>query len=649
MKFKRRRKDWLGKADVVVLICLLFAIYWALSTNTRPPIYPVEAFFALSPRTDFQISRDGKHLGYIESGVDTDGTPLRGLFVQSVIAGTPDAAARRISDERDGAIKGYAWKDSSTLLVYKEMRENRLARIIAIDADTGRSTSLATPQDGPVRLEDILLHDPHRVLISRDGADGVSTLMQVDVRDGQQTEIAALPENVIAWIEGDTGLARTAISRIGSDIWIYAQQDAESGLRAVLTVDFRTVFQPIRYAPGSGSLYVLSNRNRDKVALVKWNPGSPDAEELLFASDSSDVTGMDYSDVRAQVDSASYRDSRLAYHFFAARSELLHRKLRQRLDDRELVLSGSNADETLYIVRTSGDRDPGGEYLYHAPTETLTKLTLDTELIPPAALAGMQPVAYAARDGRDIEGYLTLPVGLEAKSLPCIVMPHRNPWGRDRWEYNPIVQLFANRGYCVMQMNYRGSTGYGRAFREAGFGQWGLEMQDDITDAANWLIATGVADANRIGIFGMNYGGYAAIAGAAFTPGMYGAAVSYGGMANLFTTYATVPHEWDGILPMIGEVLGDPIRDKGRLVATSPIFHLDRIRTPLFIAHGQSDARVPRAEIASMVRLLRQSGAQVKYMTKPGDHGGFSSASDKLQFYHSMVQFFDSKLAFVQE
>ncbi|MFD4839300.1 alpha/beta hydrolase family protein [Achromobacter sp. NPDC058515] len=429
MSFNKRGNRWLGKADVIVLVCILFAIYWAISTNTRPPIYPVEAFFAESPRTNFQVSPDGKWLGFLETDLDAEGNSIRGLFVRSITAGIPGPAAKKILDERDGLIKAYFWKSPSTVLVHQEIAGGYQSAIIAVDMKGDVvAANTATFEAGALRQESTLPQDPNRALISRYvQADGASALMRVDIRHG-------------------------------------------------------------RHAQG-GALAVLSTRFRD------------------------------------------------------------------RLGDGELVVSSSNLEETLYVLRVSSDRDAGREYLLHAPTETLTKLTVDAEMIPPMALAGAAPVAYAARDGRGIDGYLTLPVGIEGKDLPCIVMPQAEPWSRDRWKYNPIVQLFANRGYCVMQINYRESIVHGRSFREPGMGQLELAMEDDIEDASKWLIETGVADANRIGIFGMDHGGYAAISGA----------------------------------------------------------------------------------------------TKLKYMIKAGDSGGFKNAADKLQFYHSMIRFFDANLTFIQE
>ncbi|MNX45234.1 hypothetical protein D3C86_757420 [compost metagenome] len=600
MNFHRRRKKWLGKADAIVVVCTVFAIYWAISSNTKPPIYPVEAFFAPSPRTDFQISSDGKWLGFMESGFDADGKAFRGLFVQPITAGVPDGVARKISDEREGAIKGYAWKGASTVVVHKEAAASNRSMMIATGPGGAGAVNLAWSEGGSLRLESTLRHDPYRVLISRYAqTEGVSTLLRVDVRDGQHAEVATLQDNVIAWVEGGEGLARTAVSRTDFGTRVYSQSKGDALFHNVLELGFGTTFRPIRYAADNESLYVLSNRFSDKIALVKWNPWVPDAEEPIYVLESADVESATYSQALQQIDSASDRNGRLARPLFDETTERHHRKLREKLAGSELVLSGSNEDKTLYVVRTFGERDPGNEYLFHGSSETLTKLTVDSDRVPSIALAGVAPVKYPGRDGRGLDGYLTLPVGIEAKGLPCIVMPPGVPRTRDRRKYDPVVQLFANRGYCVMQMNHRES---------AGFGLRDPAIQEDIADAAKWLVETDVADANRIGIF---FGeGHAAIAGVILSPGLY--------------------------------------RDKSRLGLSVPALRPDKPITSLFAAYGQAGSPVARAEVAEMAASPR-AVREVTYMVKAGGQGDFKNTSDKVRFYHSMLRFFESNLNLIQE
>jgi len=256
----------------------------------------------------------------------------------------------------------------------------------------------------------------------------------------------------------------------------------------------------------------------------------------------------------------------------------------------------------------------------------------------------MRPVSYTSRDGLTIHGYLTLPKGVAPERLPVVVNPHGGPWARDAWGFNPEVQFLANRGYAVFQPNFRGSTGYGRAFWEAGFKQWGNTMQNDLTDGVQWLVGQGIADPGRIAIYGGSYGGYATLAGITFTPDLYAAAVDYVGVSNLFTFMNTIPPYWKPFLDMMHEMVGDPVQDQAMLTAFSPVFHVDRIRTPLFIAQGANDPRVNKDESDQMVAALKQRGVAVEYMVKDNEGHGFQNEENRLDFYRAMERFLAAHL-----
>jgi dipeptidyl aminopeptidase/acylaminoacyl peptidase len=310
----------------------------------------------------------------------------------------------------------------------------------------------------------------------------------------------------------------------------------------------------------------------------------------------------------------------------------------------EVVIQNENLAEDTFIVAAYCDRTPGSRYVYSAGSDTLAKLGEINPRIEPGRMAPMKAVTYTTRDGLKVNGYLTLPVGREPRNLPVIVNPHGGPWTRDSWGFDPEVQFLANRGFAVFQMNYRGSSGYGRAFWEKGFKQWGRTMQDDITDGVKWLIREGIADPKRVGIYGGSYGGYATLAGVTLTPDLYAAAVDYVGVANLFTFMNTIPPYWKPYLKMMHEKVGDPEKDKELLRAASPVFHADRIKTPLFIAQGANDPRVNKNESDQMVEALRKRGVEVQYMVKANEGHGFHNEENQFDFYGAMEAFFKKHL-----
>jgi dipeptidyl aminopeptidase/acylaminoacyl peptidase len=260
-------------------------------------------------------------------------------------------------------------------------------------------------------------------------------------------------------------------------------------------------------------------------------------------------------------------------------------------------------------------------------------------------MAEMKPISYTSRDGLKINGYLTLPIGMEAKNLPVVINPHGGPWARDNWGYNPEVQLLANRGYAVLQMNFRGSTGYGKEFWESSFKKWGQEMQNDITDGVKWLIDEGIADPDRVAIYGGSYGGYATLAGITNTPDLYAAAVDYVGVSNLFTFMETIPPYWEPYKKMLYEMVGDPsTKDSIMMKANSPVFHVDKIKAALFIAQGANDPRVVQAESDQMVEALKKNGVTVQYMLKENEGHGFRNEENRFDFYNAMTDFLDKNM-----
>jgi dipeptidyl aminopeptidase/acylaminoacyl peptidase len=255
----------------------------------------------------------------------------------------------------------------------------------------------------------------------------------------------------------------------------------------------------------------------------------------------------------------------------------------------------------------------------------------------------MKPLTYQSRDGLTIHGYLTLPRG-GGKNLPLVVNPHGGPWARDAWGYNPEAQFLANRGYAVLQMNFRGSVGYGRAFWEASFKQWGKKMQDDVTDGVNYIIKEGIADPKRICIYGGSYGGYTALAGLAFTPELYACGVDYVGVSNLFTFLKTIPPYWKPLLDMFYEMIGNPETDKALLAEASPVLHADNIRVPLLIAQGAQDPRVNVEESNQMVAALKKHGIDVEYIVKENEGHGFHNEENRFEFYEAMERFLEKHL-----
>ena len=301
-------------------------------------------------------------------------------------------------------------------------------------------------------------------------------------------------------------------------------------------------------------------------------------------------------------------------------------------------------EEQRVIIRTYSDRTRGAYYLFDRKDNSILKLSDLSPWIKPEQMAPMTAIKFKARDGIEINGYITLPVGVDAKNLPLVVIPHGGPSARDTWGFDSEVQFLANRGIAVLQVNFRGSTGYGKAFWQAGFKQWGRKMQDDVTDGVLWAVNEGFADRSRLAIYGGSYGGYSALAGAAFTPDLYACAVSYVGPSNIFTMLETIPPYWKPFIEMEYEMIGDPVKDKEMLREVSPVFHASNIRIPLFVAQGANDPRVNKDESDQIVEAVRKAGKDVVYMVKDNEGHGFHNEENRFDFYRELEAFFKKHL-----
>ena len=607
---------------------------------TVPKHYPIKDFFRNPERGYFRLSDDGAMLGFMEP-VSLDGQPARmNVLVQALQGSKPIGEPRRVTAETARDISNFFWKGSNTVLYEKDFNGDENFHVLAVDVTTGTLTDL-TPFPGVrASIEDDLEDDPDHILISHNQRNPeVFDVYRANIHTGELSLVAENPGNIVGWQTDHDGQVRAGITSDGLHTTLVYRDDETQAFRPVITTDYRTVVSPEFFTFDNKSFYALSNRGRDTLALVIIDPSKPDEEQLIFSTDTVDLDGASYSRLRRVLTAAAYQTDKPQHHFFDAVSEQQYQRAAKQLPGYEVIFQSGTRDETKFIVATYNDKTPGSRYIYDANLDTLDKLADINASLPEHDMASVQPIQYQARDGLTMHGYLTLPVGRPSKNLPCIINPHGGPWARDGWGFNPEAQFLANRGFAVLQMNYRGSTGYGRSFWEASFGQWGLSMQDDITDGVQWLIGQGIADPDRIGIYGGSYGGYATLAGIAYTPDLYAAAIDYVGVSNLLTFMNSIPPYWKPMLEKMHSMVGNPELDYERLVATSPALNADKIKTPLLIAQGAHDPRVNKDESDQMVAALKARGVTVEYIVKDDEGHGFHNDENKFEFYGRMEKF----------
>jgi len=609
-------------------------------TGARPPQFPLRDFFSNPEQAYFRLSEDGRTLGFMQPVAVAGGERRLNVFVQPLQGSRPVGTPRRLTSETARDINLYYWKGSRTILYDKDFGGDENFHVVAVDVKSGKITDLTPGDKVRASILDDLPDDPHHILVTHNRRNAeVFDVYRIDLRTGRETLVAKNPGDIIGWVTDHRGRVRVAIRTEGLNTILLHRTDAKAAFKPIITTDYKTEIEPAFFTADNRRLYAISNRGRDKKALVTIDPAQPDAESVVFEHPEVDLGSATWSRLRKKLTVAEYLTARTERRFFDATTQALYASLAARLPGMDVILQSATKAEDKFIVAASNDRTPGARYIYDARADTLSKLAEINPKIPEAAMAPMKPVQYRSRDGLTINAYLTLPVGREAKNLACIINPHGGPWHRDIWGYNPEVQFLANRGFCVLQMNFRGSTGYGRKFWEASFGQWGLAMQDDVTDGVKWLIDQGIAGPKRIGIYGASYGGYTTLAGVTFTPDLYAAAVSYVGISNMFTFMETIPPYWKPTLPKYYDMVGHPEKDKERLAATSPALHADRIRTPLMIAQGARDPRVNKAESDQMVEALRKRGVDVQYLVKDNEGHGFRNEANQYEFYGAMEAF----------
>jgi len=620
------------------------------------PLLDREVFFGNPVRSGAQISPDGTRLTFLQP----HGDDVMNVWVKGV--DEPFEAARPLTaDARP--VPGYFWSRDSRFVLYVQDRDgDENFHVYAIDptapADPATGVPPArdlTPVDG-VRayIFDVPREDPAHILVGINDRDAAwHDVYRVSLATGERTLVLENTRQLTGVVTDDDGeihfAARTAEDG-GTEI--LRVDDDEAGAEALgATVYTCSVIEscyPV-HLDRDGALYLATNagdRNFEELILLDADTG----EETLVERDPEgqvDFGGAVFSDLTGALTLTYYEGDRTRMYPKTEEMRDALAFLAANLPDGELGFGSMTADERRMIVSVSRDVDPGTVYLYDRDAENVTLLYRGRPNLPLEHLAEMRVVRYTARDGRTIPGYLTVPDGVEARNLPVILFPHGGPWSRDTWGYNSFAQFFANRGYAVFSPNFRGSTGYGKDHLNAGNREWGTgAMQHDLTDGVQYLIDQGIADPARVGIVGGSYGGYAVLAGLAYTPERYTVGIDLFGPSNLMTLLETIPPYWASIRQMFYERMGDPSTPEGQaqLEAQSPVHFADQITRPLLIFQGANDPRVNKAESDQIVVALRDRGYPVEYLLAPDEGHGIADETNRLALFAAMERFLATHL-----
>jgi dipeptidyl aminopeptidase/acylaminoacyl peptidase len=625
------------RSRVLFIIIVFSVLHWSCH-NGYAPVVPINDFFKTPEKNLFKISPDGRHVAYLKSYKER-----QNLFIRSL-----DDGQEQVATTFDNySVHDYYWTFNNQIIFTQDIIAADEFNIYALDVTTLKVRKILSEDKVKIRILNRSRFQPDIINIAMNKRDpGNFDIYKLNTRTGELTPYLINPGNITEWYPDADGKIRLARESDGVNESILFRPDDSAPFKAIIINNFKNRVQPIAFSGVKNYFYALSNVNRDKTALVEINAEDGKEERVVYANDKADIIQVGYSKVRHRLDYATWDEALPQIHFLNKDMENIYNNISQKLKCNVVRIVDKDTAEKRFIINTYTDRDPGSFYLYERDGQKLTKLGSINTGINPADMCPMKPISYKASDGTLINGYLTMPKGRDSTNLPVVVMPHDWPYptSRNSWGFNPEVQFLANRGYAVFQVNYRGSTGYGKAFRNAGFKQAGGKIQQDITDGTHWLIDNKIADPKKIAIFGGGFGGFSALYGVSFHPGLYNCAVVQYGLINFFTYIKDAPPYLKPMLQMMYEMVGNPETDADQLRAISPVFHPDKIKVPLMIFQGAKDPRANISELNQFVIELKKRNVPVYYFLKDNERAYFRNDHNRMEMYSQIEKFLNNNM-----
>jgi dipeptidyl aminopeptidase/acylaminoacyl peptidase len=598
----------------------------------------VNDFFKSEERVAFSISPDGKNLSYLKLV-----GKRQNIFVENVLTGK----SIQVTSLQDNLIGYYFWVSNDELIYYQQNSgPGNQSDVYIINKSGENERQLNDSENSRMRvLKDQLIDNKYLLVSSNKRDSTVFDVYRLNVRNGKMDMAAKNPGNITNWITDSKGQLRLASSSDGVNETLLYRENENQVFKPILTNNFKTTINPIAFSETDPNIiYAISNVNRDKNALVELDCKTGKERRVLFGNDTLNVVDAQYSRSKKRMGFVVCETWKKEKFYLDDTVATFYRKLDKLLPGTESRIIDRDKAENVFVVRTFTDRNPGSYYLYFADKGTIKKLSDFNSSIKEEKMCAMKPISYTSRDGFKINGYLTLPLNKVANNLPIVVLPHNGPGNRNSWGYNPEVQFLANRGYAVFQVNYRGSSGYGKEFMAAGFKQWGGKINNDINDGVKWLIDQKIANPKRIGIYGTGFGGYLALNSVYTSPGTFACAASNSGVINLFSYLKSIPPYLKNNLQMYYTIIGNPVSEVEYMRQASPVFHAEKINVPIFIAQSPKDQRINSGEVVQFVKELQKRDVRITYFEK--DQTPYPAANDqgRQQLYLALAQFLDINL-----
>ena len=634
------------KNSLLVLSIAAVGVPAARANAELPPLIPREVLMGNPTRQSPQISPDGKRLTYLAPS----NKDVLNIWMEPMGGGK----AEMVTADSLRGIFGYHWAEDNQHLLFIQDREgDENWHVYSVNVDT-REVKDLTPFEG-VAAQDILTdrNHPNEILVGLNQRDKSKFDMhRINLQTGAVTMEAENPGDVSEWAtDHDFHIrAATALDAKTNDTIIRVRDTADGPWRDITRWPFMEAGEVLArkilgFTPDGKSLYVQSCMGVDKLRLVVLDATTGEQTKVLAENKDKEIWNQWWEPVIV-MNPRTRTPEAVAFYYFKPQWKVLDQAVQK---DFELLakdpntifqIVGRDQSDRRWVVDYTSDVMPDSYYLYDRDTGKLDHLFDSEPKLAEYKLAHMEGKTFKARDGRTIPCYLTLPTGVEPKNLPLILSVHGGPWAQDYWGFDGWSQLFANRGYAVLQVNYRGSTGYGKDHVNAGIGQWGVgAMQNDLTDAVAWAVKQGIADPKRVGIVGGSYGGYATLAGLAFTPDTYACGVDLVGPSDVKTLFESFPPYWSVRKVRWIRRVGDVEHDDALNQKISPLYHVDAIKAPLLIGQGKNDPRVKQAHSDAIAAAIRKKGGSVQYVLYPDEGHGLGRPQNNMDFMGRVEEF----------
>jgi dipeptidyl aminopeptidase/acylaminoacyl peptidase len=599
-----------------------------------PPLIPREVLFGNPEKVSPQLSPDGRRLAWIAP----DKKNVLQVWVKTV--GKDDD--KIVTDDKKRGIRQFVWAENSRVLIYMQDKDgDENWHLYGVNLESGEVKDFTPGEKLQARITATDPAFPDEILVSLNQRNpALHDVYRLDVNTGKLTLDTENPGDVIGF-EADPKLqvraAQVATPEGGVEIRI--RDDAKSDWRTWMKVGPDEILEFLAFTADGKSAYIMSSVGSDTARVIERSLATGQ-ERAIAASPEVDAGDVMIHPTRHVVQAVAFAPGR-------TRWEVVDPSIKDdfagiaRLNDGDFRVVNRDTADRNWLVAFTSDRGPIRYYAWDRQEKKGTFLFVHQPKLEGLKLAEMTPVAIESRDGLTLNSYLTLPVGVPPRNLPMVLFVHGGPWARDNWGYNPYAQWFANRGYACLQVNYRGSTGYGKKHLYAANKQWGLKMHEDLIDAVNWAVKQGYADPKKVAIYGGSYGGYAALAGVTFTPEFFACAVDIVGPSNLRTLVASIPPYWKPMLSVFSVRMGDvdDARDAELIKNASPLFKADKIVRPLLIGQGANDPRVKQAESEQIVEAIAKSNGKVTYVLYPDEGHGFRRPENSIDFNARAEQF----------